>query len=148
MNGFHFIKLFVAGLTLIHLSCSDCHRIRCEGHNDILQIRLIHNGENAVFGPDAFIERDSIKFYMPLGLDYPDYNYPIDFIDSTQSLNLSLKAGGIQILAFPGSMDTLVGNYNVYHNDECCPSYGLTAVLLNGESICTEDCNEVIEIGI
>ena len=148
MNGFELFKLCFAGLTLIHLSCNDCHRIRCEQHIDIVQIRLLHDGKNAVFGPDAFIARDSISLYTPLGPDYPDQYYTIDYIDSTQSLSLSLKPGRLQILAFPGNVDTLVGNYTIYHSNDCCPPYELTAILRNGEQICSNDCEEVIEIGI
>jgi hypothetical protein len=135
----------------LHFSCSNCARIRCEGSENHVYIRLIHNGKNAVFGSDAFIDRDSIRLFIPVsipGINYPDIEFPITYVDSTQSLRLSLSAGHSQFLSYPGSIDTFYGNYSVTQWTECCDRHMLVSLLWNEEKICTDGCEDVIEIGI
>lgn len=137
----------MAFFLLVHCSCSNCARIRCEGANNQVTIRLMHNGENAVFGPDAFIDRASLRLFVP-HLNYPDTEYPITYIDSTQSIQLSIAVGQEQILAFPGSINTLLNTYYTTQKDECCQKSILVSLMWNDIEICIEGCNELIDIDI
>jgi hypothetical protein len=132
---------------LVHFSCNDCARIRCEGYQYPIEIRLMHNGKNAVFGLDAFIDRDSIRLFVPNN-NYPDTEFAITFSDSAQSIRLSLDVLPAQFLAFPGSIDTLVGNYLITNPTECCARHNLVSVLWNDKELCKDGCEEVINIEI
>lgn len=147
MNVFKQIKFLLGCLMLVHFSCNDCARIGCEKYQYPVEIRLMRNGKNAVFGPDAFIDRDSIRLFIPEN-GYPDTEFAISFSDSTQSIRLSLEVLSAQFLAFPGNIDTLVGNYLNTTPSECCATNELVSVLWNDEELCKDGCEEVINVEI
>lgn len=139
----------LTSMLFIHLSCSNCQRIRCSGEGGYVNVRLLRDGKNAVFGPDAFIDHDSLRLYSPINYrDYPDFNYSITFDDSTQSIMVYLTTTLPQILTFPGSSDTLTSSSIITHMGECCATYKLSSVQWNGQEICTDDCGNVLEIEI
>lgn len=149
MKESQFIKFVFASLILIQFSCSYCQRVRCSGYGGDVNIRLVRDGKNAVFGPDAFIDHDSLRLFSPINYrDYPDFNYSITFVDSTQSIIVYLTTTLPQILTFPGSSDTLTSTSIITHMGECCATYKLSSVQWNGQEICIDECGNIIEIEI
>jgi hypothetical protein len=149
MKWFGFIKFIFLGFAIAHLSCSNCQRIRCAGNGGYVNVRLMRDGKNAVFGPDAFIDHVSLQLYTPIEYnDYPDLTYSIQFVDSTQSIILYLTSGPPQILTFPGSSDTLTSTSVITHMGECCSTYKLSSLYWNEREICIDECGNVMEIEI
>ena len=147
MKETQLLKFIFAGMLLVHLSCKCGGRVDCIDNGDYFGIRLVRDGKNAVFGPDAFIDPEGIRLFTPFP-GYPDFDYPILLIDSTQSISMYLTPGNFQILSFPGSSDTLTSTTIVTHMSECCATYKVATVQWNGQEICTNDCGEVFEIEI
>ena len=87
MNKSLALLILLFGLMPLFIACNNCGRIRCEGDGDYINVRLVRDGKNAIFGSDAFILREDLRFYQPV-TGYPDINYTIQFIDSTQSIML------------------------------------------------------------
>ncbi len=141
MKAPQLFKFFITGIMLVYLSCT----VDCVGNGDYARIRLVRNGMNAIFGPDAFIDRDSIRIL------HPDHNLPtyvVIYVDSTQSLTLYLTPYQPLILASPGRMDTLTCTTEVTDMNDGCKSYKLSSVQWNGQEICTDECGHLIEIEI
>jgi len=42
--------------------------------------------------------------------------------------------------------DTIIGTAVVTGFGECCESYQLSKVMMNGQIICQDGCNEIIEV--
>ena len=128
-------------------ACDNCNRIECKPNGEYVEMRLLRDGKNAVFGPDAFISRDSIKYSNlgPAGTEA----YAVRFIDSTQTIKLfieeiyvyQLKLGSIRT-------DTIEAVTSVIDYDQCCSTYELKYVYLNGEIVCLENCGEVVEVSL
>ena len=128
------------------LSCSYCNRVRCDSNGGDIQVRLLNNGENAVFGPNAFVHRDSIRYFA---LADPQYKLSIGFIDEEQVLGLSLNADVDYILEIKGiRSDTFSLTSTVTAMSECCKSYEVTSVSRNGEIFCTGICDGILNIEI
>ena len=129
------------------LACDNCNKVECKLNSAYVELRLLRDGKNAIFGPDAFISRDSIKYS---NLD-PDGSkaYPVTFNDSTQTIKLfiediyeyKLELGSIRT-------DTIEGITSIIDYDKCCATYELKYVYINGEIVCFDDCEEVVEVGI
>ena len=141
------IPIFLACSYLSWLACDNCNRVECKPNGEYVEMRLVRNGKNAVFGPDAFISRDSIKYSNldPAGTEA----YAVRFIDSTQTIKLfiediyeyRLELGSIRT-------DTIVGITSVIDSDKCCATYELKYVYLNGEVVCFDNCGEVVEVSL
>ena len=146
MNETRFFQILLVGFLLVHLSCKCAGIDECNDNGSFAQIRLVRAGKNAVFGPDDFIHRDSIHVFI--GENTPATSSYLNFIDSTQSIRLYLHPANPQILTFPGSSDTLTSTTVITNMGECCDSYELFSVQWNGQTICSDDCGDVMEIEI
>ena len=145
----HLFRFFLATMLLIHISCSNCQRIRCSGDWGEINVRLLRDGKNAVFGPDAFIDHSKLLLFSPISYnDYPDLKYTITFVDSTQSILFYVNPSLQQTLTFPGGSDTLTSTSIITHMGECCATYKLSSVQWNGQDICVDECGNIIEIEI
>lgn len=136
----------ISSLSFLQLSCSFCNRVDCSGVTGDIEIRLMRNGQNALFGPDAFIHRNSIRYFIT---DPLERDYLIGFVEGTQSMSLYLIEGREHILEISNiRTDTLVSNMELTGMGECCPIYEFTSVTRNGQNICDLNCGEVIDIEI
>src|SRR5687768_3552917 len=83
------LPVLLACSMLSWLACDNCRKIECKPNGDYVELRLIRDGKNAVFGPNAFINRDSIKYS---NLDPAGHEaYPVRFIDSSQTIKLFIE---------------------------------------------------------
>jgi len=142
---YRLIVLVLGLICLLEIGCSYCNRVDCDRRNSTVQIRFTRNGQNAIFGPDAFISRDSIQYYItePYASDFP-----ITFHEDSQSVGLPI-GGSLEYILQLSSIrtDTFIGTWTVIGMTECCAQYDLTNVHMNGQVICYH-CFEIIEIEI
>ena len=132
---------------LSFLACDNCNLVRCEQNGDYVQLRILREGKNAVFGPDAFIARDSIMYS---NLDLPGSEaLQIIFHDSTQTIKFFIKdIYKYQLELGTFRTDTIEGITSVVSHGKCCVDYELKYVYINGEIVCFEDCGEAVEVEI
>lgn len=145
MNGSQLAKLLFAGIMLLQLACKCDGRVDCERRLHYGEIRLVRDGKNAVFGPDAFIDRDSILILSP---DPRYLNFKVTFIDSTESMIINIFPNFPIILETPGRLDTLTCTTIITDRSECCVQYSLFSIQWNGEDICSENCADILDIEI
>ena len=129
------------------LSCNNCRLVDCAGSTGTIQLRLMRNGQNALYGPEAFINRDSLRYFInePIERDYI-----IGFPENTQSITLFMEEGLEHILQISNiRTDTLVSTMEVTDMGECCHLYEFMNVTINGQVICDhQNCEDIIEIEI
>ena len=139
------VKLVIAGFILSQLACKCDGRVDCERNSHYAEIRLVHDGKNAVFGPDAFIPRDSILVLSP---DPRYLNFNVTFIDSTESMIINIFPNFPIILETPERLDTLTCTPIITERSDCCVQYSLSSIQWNGENICLENCADILDIEI
>ena len=134
----------IAGLLLILTINSCCFTVACDLTEPSLQLRIMRDGKNALFGLDAFIPVDSVRLFIlePLGPYYGSY-----ISDSEEILHF-IVYDGQYLLEIPGILaDTFTVN-TVKDTKGCCNSVHVVEVKRNGEVICADDCEMVLEIEI
>jgi len=127
------------------LACS-CLTVDC-GYDMEVNLRLTRNNQDALFGPDAFLNRDSIR------ITTDDDRYPmetfINYRDNTQMMSAYLHDGPIYFLEINGArIDTIEITTELVSRKGCCDDYDFTGIILNGETVCSKNCEEGIEIEI
>ena len=144
------ILLLVTGSMVNLTSCEDCRYQDCRPAGDYVELRYVRDGKNALFGLDAFIDKDSIDFEL-LGGGFSESIYvaPVYFNEENQTLGILLEDPYKYRLRL-GSVrtDTLEGIASVFDYEHCCAQYELKYVYVNGEIACLEDCGEVVEVEI
>ena len=140
-----YLSLFFC-LSLFLISCNNCRLVDCEGNGGTIQLRLLRNGQNVLYGPDAFIVKDSVRSFVITSFDL---ERNVHFSDTFQSLFLYVEDSFPVVLELNGMRnDTFSVTTEISGMDECCTGYQLTSVLHNGEVICTGICEEVIDLEI
>ena len=109
-------------------------------------IRLLRNGNNVLYGPDAFVDHDSVKHFV---LSDFKLENPITFIDTFQSVYFFIPEGFPSIIEINGvSSDTFRITTEVIEVNDCCKGFQVTSVIRNGIVICTGECEDVIDVEI
>ncbi len=140
----HLIKLIFTCAILLQKSCNNCNRVDCYGASGFIRLKWIENGHNALFGPDATINRDSVRFYFP---DIIDHDFYITYNDGTQTMDLYLVNGNKYVLEIKNTRtDTILGTMKLIEKGECCDSYQFTKVTMNSQVICQDGCDDIIEV--
>jgi hypothetical protein len=103
------------------------------------------DGHNALFGLNASINRDSIRFFTQ---DNPGYDEFISFNDSTKTMDLFVVNQVDYLLKIENiRIDTIIGTTIVTSTGQCgCSSYQFSNVKINGQVICQDGCDEIIEV--
>lgn len=122
----------------------------CKENGGYIKLKLLKDGQNALFGPGATINKDSIRFYLTdLGGQYDHYyDHYISFDDSTKTMQVFILDQRAYVLKIENfRTDTIIGNSVVTSTGQCgCSSYQLTQVTMNGQVICQDGCEEIIEV--
>ncbi len=141
---FRLIKFILACTILLQISCNDCYKADCVRTLDVVKIKWIKDGKNVLFGPDATFDRDSVRLYIS---DLQDHDYNISYNEITQTMDLGLLAGPKYILNFKNiRTDTFVVTNIVISMTDCCKQYKLSNATMNGQIICQDGCDDIIEI--
>ena len=140
----HFLYFVIACTLLLQISCQ-CHLIDCREDGDFIKLKLMKDGHNALFGPDASINRDSIQFFNSISIGNDDF---ISYNESTETMDLFIEDGWEYILKIENiRTDTIIGATIVTSTDECgCSSYQLTKLTMNDQTVCVDGCDEIIEV--
>ena len=139
-----FLLFILCCTLLLHISCINCRTVDCQGPTGFIEVRLVKDGHNAVFGPDATVDADSIRFYSP-GVFQNEV--PIYYNDVSLALDLYIEHGATYILEIKNvRSDTIIGMMEVTGMGECCEAYDFTNVTINGQVVCQAGCDEVIEV--
>jgi hypothetical protein len=142
-------NLFSLALFLVFISIAGCcNLVDCDENDGYISLRLMRNGVNAVYGPGAIVHQDSIMHFYLSGLQDEQY---VDFIDTFQSIGISVSANNPSILEIGHiRTDTFsITTETIPANGICdCDEYHIISVLRNGQVICTGECEEVIDIEI
>jgi hypothetical protein len=110
----------------------------------MIELSVVKNGQNALFGPDAFIDKDSVIFSNEDLLFQPEF---VNFNEHTQTLNLYIENGQTYLLEIKNiRTDTIIGHMIATGMNDCCEGYEFTDVMINGQVVCQHGCNEVIEL--
>ncbi len=138
-NYFKYIIFFT--ILLLQISCI-CD---CVENGGYIKLKLIKNGHNALFGPDANINRDSIQLFMQNNNGYEEF---ISFNDSTKTIDLFIGNQLKYVLRIDNiRTDTIIGSTVVSGTGQCgCSSYQFSNVKMNGQIICQDGCDEIIEV--
>lgn len=133
--------ILLFGLTL-YSGC--CNKADCDINGGYFQIRLLKDGKNALFGPDAFIVEDSISIYH---LDHPEIESYFDLSDTLQTIQFWVEERSPIVLKLNSTrLDTFSVTTKVMDN-RCCPIIEVTSLIRNGQIICTEECEDLV-IGV
>ena len=139
-------KLILFFFILTFLSCNDCNLADCKPNGRFINLRLMKAGKNAVFGPDAFIELDSI-FYYSGSFSEGSATYHAFANEDGQSITLFLEDYS-QYMIDLGSFgtDTFAAKILIINHEDCCPVYGMESLYWNGDKVCDHDCGSVVEV--
>lgn len=140
------IILTLTFVLILTPGCDNCNYNKCKLNGGFVELRLLRNGENAVFGPSAFIDQNSIQYS---NLKPTDPAALIDFNDTSRSIKLFIEdIYSYELTLGSVRTDTLSGITTVVDYDGCCPFYELVTIYWNGEEICINECGGIIEIEI
>ena len=127
-----------------------CCRIdECEEPTGYFKIRLMRDGKNALYGPDAILTKSSIHLTTVNSL--PGQEDYIAFNDAAETIEFSvheytssfLKLSSIRTDTFTITTDFIDTNKSC-----SCVDYMVTTVSRNGVVLCTGLCEDVIDIEI
>ena len=139
----YLLKFVLFCLLLLQISCN-CEEVDC-GPYSLLKLKLLKDGQNAVFDPNPFISMDSISFSIDDHFVEPGI---IAFNGITETINIYMDGGQKYVMDIKGiRTDTITGTFIVTGLAECgCNSYQLSKVTMNGQIICVDGCNDIIEV--
>ena len=121
-------------------SLADCR----EGFD--LEFRLVRDGKNALFGPDAFIHHDSISYRRATSTGDGNFIY---FNETNQTVFLFTFLETDYVLDIEGIReDTISITTEILSDKGCCPAIQLSIIRRNGIVICNQNCTEIVEIEI
>lgn len=126
-------------------SCNDdCNNVNCGPRGGAVAIRYLHNEQNAFFGDHAILTSDSITFY---NLDHHQNDSDFAFVDSIKSIVIYLHTMDMYALHLGKKrVDTFQMTEDFQPRGRCCPVTIPTKVMRNGEVLCEEFCEDVIEV--
>src|SRR4030095_6067198 len=133
MNSY-IIKIIFLAAIFLHLSCLNCRLTECLGNGGFIQLRLVRNGQNALFGSSAFIEKDSVRSFVLTSFEFES---PVEFLDTFQSISLYSEVGFPVILDINSiRTDTFSVTTKEISKSDCCTDYSITSISRNGMIIC------------
>ena len=143
----YFIPLFLFSIILIHVSCGvDCSQVNCASPGGTLRFRVLKDGKNALFGDTSAINHDSVRLYVTI-TDTSSYDIPIKYDTLSETIGLNMDQDVEYILR----IDTLRNDtFKVFTvpagMDDCCELYHLNSASKNGQFLCGDGCNDVIDV--
>lgn len=133
-----FSKIISALAILFLFGCENICDDGCEGRAEFVEFQLLRNNKNAIFGPDAFIDPDSIRTFLAFS---SNVDTPFELIPETESISLYIEEGAPVVLQINDIMqDTFMITTMVIGRDDCCQFFGVENVLQNDSIICTGLC--------
>lgn len=138
-------KLSLAFFTLFFMGCDNlCEDRTCKGRTDFVEFRLMRNDTNALFGPEAFVNWDSIQTYLAYS---PLISTPVQFRDLDQTISLYMEEGAPVVLEINNVIkDTFLLITTQSGMDDCCLFYRADTILMNDQVICSVSCFSPIDI--
>jgi len=135
-------NLFFILLLIFSTSCYD--DVKCT-NGDYLFLRYMHNGQNAIFGGQAILERDSISFST---IEGEVLSQNLSIVDSTMAIRILLRPSHTLYLLHLGDLhtDTFQVTEWLLPRGRDCSVFIIQTAQLNGEVLCDVDCGEVIEV--
>ncbi|MEO6132099.1 MAG: hypothetical protein ABIQ02_09645 [Saprospiraceae bacterium] len=116
----------------------------CKGQSGIIKLKLTKDGQDALIGPAAFINRDSVKFFIPGSEVNPNQAH---FNALTNTMDLFLEGQFTYVLELDSiRTDTILPKFTRIGRTDCCEIYEVSNVRVNGNIICQNGCTEIIEI--
>ena len=141
----YLLKLILVFALLFHLACK-CRLVDCVENAGHVQLQLMRDGKNAVYGPDAYIEKDAIKIFI---LSEPLLDDEVTYLDDEQALSIYIREAFPVILEINGiRIDTFSLTTEIDEIGECCTSFLVTSVHRNDQIICEGECAEIIQVEI
>lgn len=141
---FFYILFPLIGIITLFSSCDECHGLDCPPPGAPLEVRYSQNGQNAIFGPNAFINRNSVTF-----IDIDQNGDPGDFmfIEKDSLIRIYLLSNHSYVLNLGDSRtDTFQQLTYLQPRGRCCPVTIALEVQMNGNLVCHENCEEVIGV--
>lgn len=134
------------GVFLITLTAC-CLAYECDYGSGDLTFRLMRDGKNALYGPDAFLTKADVhQIFLHGPMNEEGY---IVFDDSLQTIEFYASTEQNAILQIENiTSDTISITSELVSKQRCCDEYQITGVLRNGEVICEGLCEGIIEIEI
>ncbi len=138
-----FLNLFLACFVLTQISC------KCQGDYDctpysILKLRILKDGQNAVFSSHPFIDRNSITFMVQRQFGVQG---EVNFDENTGTIHLYVFIRETYVLNIQNiRIDTISATFKLIEKGECCDSYQFANVTMNSQIICQDGCDDIIEV--
>src|SRR5688572_22073782 len=86
-------------ICLFQYSCSYCNRVRCEGGGDTINLQLLREGKNILYGPEAIIEKNQLVVFSLV----PNlFEGSIGFLDSSQAISIYIYPNAPVVLEING----------------------------------------------
>lgn len=123
-----------------------CLAVACDYIPTSVTLRIMRNGKNALYGPDAFLTKSDLKHIIIVGQNTEEEN--IEFDDSLQTITLYVSMQSPAILEIKNVSSDTISITSEIDRQGCCDSPQITSVLRNGEVICEGLCAEIIELEI
>jgi hypothetical protein len=127
---------------LIALS-SCCGVVDCDSRPNAINILVMQDGHNALFGPEATLSQDSILFRREAPFSDTLFFYTNGV---SQTLVLPFEFEGEYLLEFKNiRVDTLsgiIGHRDVRGKCNDCDHYFWESFSINGHEVCVDDCQE------
>ena len=106
----------------------------------------MRNQVNALFGPDAFLNQDSIHTYLAYS---PGVTTPVEYRFEDQTISLFIAEGAPVVLEINNTIqDTFSIQTTLFGWDDCCQFFRPDTVFMNDLVICSGFCSGPIDLEI
>ena len=137
-----FLAIFCV-FTFIGLqSCDNCGKQICPRNGGWVRLRILNNGQNALFGSNAIIDHDEVEYKNLDTLGFPAA--PVVFNNTEQRLEIFLDHLTVYQLKLGNfTTDIFQGATVSYDYDGCCRYYEIFELRRNGQVICDLLCGQI-----
>ncbi len=137
MSRYNSTLILVFLFTSIFSSCGDCHKVDCPPYGGMVEINIVKDGDDLVFGPSASISLKDIKFNSTLeeNISFTSFNDQIEiFLQGEEEYTLDIS--NQDSFKFSGKLE-------VINSSECCSIYAFTKFTSDGATLCNSHCTSL-----
>ena len=122
-----------------------CKKADCYEQLDFIQLRLMKDGENAVGGVNALIDRDRIQYYP---LDNQFRGYPVIYEKELNLFSLVLVAETDYLLVLDDYTTDTISMEGFQGEEGVCGCFNfiVTKVIYNDDVVCNNVCEQGVVV--
>ena len=132
------IPLFLLFLmALVNFGCEDCDRFDCAYSVAILDLNILQDGQDIVFGSSPLITPEEISVQSE-----QDFNASLRILENSVVLTIN---NSDRVTIEISNLETLILQVETRDtsSNSCCPLYEISKIESEGETVCASDCTEL-----